>query len=135
MDKLGSLAHQRRLALWIDRIRACRLSGMTVNQWCRENDVGCKSYYYWLRKIRLEALEAYESFPASQPASALLPDATPAQIFAKVELDSGGDKNDRPVIVLDISGAKLQIHNAASEAAITNTLAAIRTITSGNLQC
>lgn len=133
MDKLGSIAHRERLTLWISRIRDCRSSGMTVAKWCAEQNVGTKSYYYWLRKIRLEALETYESLPALTPRTEATSTVAPA--FAEVNLLSGTTGTETAAIVLDVNGAKLQIHNTATQTTIVNTLAAIRMITSEGSQC
>lgn len=133
MDKLGSIAHQKRLTLWIQRIQDCRKSGMTVATWCQQNNVGTKSYYYWLRKIRLEALESFQTLPAisSQTESALPSSSS----FAEVKLPPAASHGNAPAIVLDVNGAKIQIYNAASQATIASTLAAIRMIASERTSC
>lgn len=38
--------------IWGERISRCRESGESVTQWCEENGIGIKSYYYWHNKIR-----------------------------------------------------------------------------------
>jgi len=43
---------QVKLQYWLDVIRQCRASGMTNQDWCEQNAVSLKSYYYWLAKIR-----------------------------------------------------------------------------------
>lgn len=42
---------------WAERIRQCRESGLTVSEWCRENGINLKTYYYHLRKLRKEICE------------------------------------------------------------------------------
>lgn len=42
---------------WAERVRRCRESGLTVSEWCRENGINLKTYYYHLRKIRKEICE------------------------------------------------------------------------------
>ena len=42
---------------WAERIRQCRESSLTVAEWCRENGINLKTYYYHLRKIRKEICE------------------------------------------------------------------------------
>ena len=37
--------------LWQKRIRECQNSGMTVMNWCSENGISNKTYYYWHRKL------------------------------------------------------------------------------------
>lgn len=58
MNQLTVATHNKKLELWIERIRACRSSGMTVSDWCGANNIGSKSYYYWMRKIKQEAFDS-----------------------------------------------------------------------------
>ena len=41
---------------WIKIIRECQSSGLTNKEWCEQNGVSEKSYYYHLAKIRKLAL-------------------------------------------------------------------------------
>ena len=40
------------LALWTERIGQCQNSGQQVSDWCSENDVSVRNYYYWHSKIQ-----------------------------------------------------------------------------------
>ena len=42
-----AMKHAARLAEWSKKIQACRSSGMTVKDWCEENNVSAKTYYNW----------------------------------------------------------------------------------------
>ena len=42
---------------WAERVRRCRESGLTVSEWCRENGINLKTYYYHLRKLRKKICE------------------------------------------------------------------------------
>ena len=42
-------------------IRACTESGLTVSEWCQENNFSEGSYYYWLKKIREKTIEEVET--------------------------------------------------------------------------
>ena len=43
---------------WMIKISACRESGLTVKQWCKENNVSEPTYYKWLKKLRTIAVES-----------------------------------------------------------------------------
>ena len=43
--------HNQRLAEWSKRVEACRNSGQTVTQWCRENGVAISTYFLWQRRV------------------------------------------------------------------------------------
>ena len=38
-------------------IRARAESGLTISEWCRQNNFSEGSYYYWLKKIRNRAVQ------------------------------------------------------------------------------
>lgn len=67
MDKS---THEVRLAGWKAVVEQCqaRPRGQTVAQWCEQNDVGLKQYYYWQRRVRKHALaeRGSPSVPAVQ---------------------------------------------------------------------
>ena len=42
-------------------IRARTESGLTVSEWCQENNFSEGSYYYWLKKIREKTIEEVET--------------------------------------------------------------------------
>ena len=46
-----------RLQEWMQRIKESQESGLSINEWCRQNDIQTGSYYYWLNKIRNIACE------------------------------------------------------------------------------
>ena len=43
---------------WKEQISAQVSSGLTVREWCRQNNVNEKSYYYHLRRVREKLCEA-----------------------------------------------------------------------------
>lgn len=57
MDEIAIVKKQVQKAEWIEKIRKCRESGLTVSEWCRENGINLKTYYYHLRKLRKEICE------------------------------------------------------------------------------
>jgi hypothetical protein len=53
MDIVSESKAEFRLRQWTEIIQECQASNMTVKAWCSQNNINIKSYYYWLRKIRL----------------------------------------------------------------------------------
>lgn len=39
------------IALWTQRITDCKNSGRHTSEWCSENGINVKTYYYWHNKI------------------------------------------------------------------------------------
>ncbi|MCM1565009.1 MAG: IS66 family insertion sequence element accessory protein TnpB [Dehalobacter sp.] len=58
-QSLQALSANQRLAEWTERISSCRNSGISIKQWCRENGIVEKTYYYWQRRV-FEALTAQQ---------------------------------------------------------------------------
>lgn len=42
---------------WRDRILECRNSGLSVRQWCQEQQISFKTYYKWEKIILAKAIE------------------------------------------------------------------------------
>lgn len=49
------LKHMARVAEWKEKVAACRSSGQTVRNWCEEEGISPKKYYYWERAVLAEA--------------------------------------------------------------------------------
>ena len=48
---LVSFNNGQRLAIWAERITACRNSGVSVKRWCAEQKIPITTYYHWQRKV------------------------------------------------------------------------------------
>ena len=46
---------------WSAQIEAQQASGLTVQQWCAENGINLKTYYYRLKKVREQFLDSSPS--------------------------------------------------------------------------
>lgn len=57
---MDQITHDVRRQNWLNIITQCqnRPSGTSVHQWCINNAIGEKAYYYWLRKLRQEVHDA-----------------------------------------------------------------------------
>ena len=53
-----AVKQQVRLENWAAEVESRTLSGLTVQQWCRENGMSPKTYYYHLRKVRESVIES-----------------------------------------------------------------------------
>ena len=65
---LATVKQEVRLQEWSAQIEAQQASGLTVQQWCMENGIKPKTYYYHLRKVREQFLD---SSPAIVPLNVL----------------------------------------------------------------
>ena len=52
MDKISKIKTDLLMREWSEMVRECRSSGLTVKEWCINNDVNIKTYYYRLKRVR-----------------------------------------------------------------------------------
>lgn len=59
-SNVKSLTTQYRYDRWVGIISERNASGLSIKDWCRQNDVKETSYYYWLKKIRHSIVESLD---------------------------------------------------------------------------
>lgn len=87
---LQKLNADQRLAVWTQRIADCRSSGKSVKNWCQENDISEKTYYYWQRRIfkiaqeqqEMEFAELHSFRPVSPVAASVEISGMNVQVYA-----------------------------------------------------
>lgn len=57
MENMLAVRNDLRLQNWTEVIRAKQESGLTNREFCAQNGIAEKTYYYWLRKVRQDTLE------------------------------------------------------------------------------
>ena len=78
----GLPVHQDvRLREWAEQLEAQQASGLTVPQWCAENGIKTKSFYYRLRRVREQYI---------QSAHAVVPLTVPQQQSADIRIEKNG---------------------------------------------
>ena len=50
-SELQTMNGQNKLALWAERVSACRSSDQSVRDWCRANGICEQTFYRWQRKL------------------------------------------------------------------------------------
>ena len=59
-----------RLAQWEQIVLEGNQASVSKREWCRQNGISEKSFFYWQRKIRLKALDARNTGSAIVPVPA-----------------------------------------------------------------
>ena len=63
MEKsLQTLNRQEKIAVWSERIAACRSSGISVRAYCEGNGISTASYYKWQKKLFCLAAQSTPQF-------------------------------------------------------------------------
>ena len=65
--EIQTVKQEVRIRNWEAEVAACTSSGLTVQQWCRDNGISVKTYYYHLRKVREAMLSENCIIPLSTP--------------------------------------------------------------------
>ena len=58
MENVLQVRNEYRRQQWTQIIRECQSSGLSNKEYCRQQGISEKSYYYWLRKLRSAAAES-----------------------------------------------------------------------------
>lgn len=92
--KLQTLNQEKKLAVWAERISACRNSGQAVRVWCQENHICEATFYKWQKKVfELVQTQQQVSFteisPWTQPSGTVA--VTVRIAGAEAEIYSGAD--------------------------------------------
>ena len=106
-SELQTVNGQNKLALWAERVSACRSSDLSVRDWCRENEICEQTYYRWQRKLY--------GIAKAQQEKPRFAEITPAQITS-----------GQAAVTVRINGAEIDIQNGADEETVGMVLRLMR---------
>ena len=111
------LKHEALLVEWREKIVACRSSGQTVRQWCREQGFTEKTYYRWEREIfgRLD-----KKVKESQALAVAAPE------FAAAPAIAPRGASGQAIMTLRTGTAEIDIYAGAGEREIETVLRALK---------
>lgn len=117
MDQVTLAKNQMRAENWRTLIQACRQSGQTVVNWCEQNNINSKTYYYWLRKLRTQELERKE-LPVP------VPEEKPV-VFKQLEVQTPVT-GARAAVIIRLPSATVEVVEGTSQATVEAVLLALR---------
>lgn len=122
------VSNEYRLNYWSEIIKECRSSDQTVSSWCEEHSINVKSYYYWLRKVRIAACNSIQDISKKQQESIvpLKVDNEVQPVFAEIKVPT--IEAIQPAIILKLNYAVIEIQNGATSSIIESTLKALKSI-------
>ena len=92
MNETAKVKKKIKLAQWAEMVRQRNESGLTVTEWCKQNGINIKTYYYRLKRVRqavCNEIEQHEIVPVEPIAG--------TEITAeKIELSVGDVKISLP---------------------------------------
>lgn len=60
MKEIARVKKEIELRQWAEMVKCRNESGMTVTEWCKENGINLKTYYYRLKRVRQAVCEEIE---------------------------------------------------------------------------
>ena len=129
-----SLLHQARLNEWLKRFADHKSSGLSVTDWCLQNNISKYKFFYWKRLLKDEAvtqmlpeivpLAVPASVPAvpSEPATLSTTDTTSATRATRASCTTFTPNSCARVY---INGMTIELDSSASESFIRSLIKAV----------
>ncbi|WP_288704746.1 IS66 family insertion sequence element accessory protein TnpB [uncultured Ruminococcus sp.] len=92
MNEIAKVKKEVKLSKWAEMVRKRNESGLTVTDWCKENGINLKTYYYRLKRVRqavCNEIEQHDIVPVE-------PIAGTETTAEKIELSVGDVKISLP---------------------------------------
>ena len=101
---LNQAKHEANLAIWRERVRECRNSGLRIYEWCKQNGLNDKTYYKWQREIWDRENEKREIGLSKQE----------EMQFSEVQNIYLEPEKDKVGVTIEKSGWKIELQNDAN---------------------
>jgi hypothetical protein len=120
----NKVQRQYLLSKWATIIQECRATGMSVKDWCLENNVNKDQYFYWQRKIRKQLCASVENSNSAKD---------PSITFAQVQLTNSRNESLQKVsfsaeMIVNVGGCQLQINNDTSPKLLETVLKVLQNV-------
>lgn len=117
---MDNITHEMRLNNWTEICKQCqaRPTGMTVESWCKENNIKIKTYYYWQRKVRQEV---YKQMKDNLPALSEPQPVAFAELPYRVTTTSATESY-KPDAVIKKGSLSIEISNSVSDELLSRLL-------------
>ena len=106
---LQALNAAQRVQLWAERIAECRGSGLSVREWCRDDEISEKTYYYWQKKLYQQMVSTAEQVS-----------------FAEISREVQPGRCAEATARISILGASIEIYPGANTETIRAIIRALR---------
>lgn len=103
--ELQTLNRENTIAVWAERIAACRNSEQSVAQWCKANGISIQTYYRWQKRLFTMAQAQQESRFA---------EITPSQSGSSI------------AVTVRVGGVEADIHSGADTGTVETVLRVLK---------
>ena len=118
---ISEVKRRTRLQEWFRKIEEQQISGLTVKDWCEQRGFGQGQYYYWLRMVRTETIDHYES---ENPGVSLVR-VDPSRLPASQGKQEPGLASQTAGIVIRYGNAVVELPTGTQTAAVAELLKAL----------
>ena len=123
---LDEITTEVRLQQWSSAIAECNNSGMTKKEWCRQNGMSLKTFYYRQRKVR----QATYSRMSAEEGGAQFADLTPKMLTTPSEVTVAKLPRTRKApAVLCVGKLRIELNESISDAMLKQVIAAVQDVT------
>ena len=121
-----SILHQAKLNEWASRFADQKSSGLSVAEWCEQNNLSQYKFFYWKRRLKDEAITHVlpEIVPLTIQANEPL--AIPTATVGSETCASCATFTSNLCARLYINGICIELDSSANEAFIKNIIKAVR---------
>ena len=92
MNEIARIKNEVKLKQWAEMVQCRNESGLIVADWCRQNGVNLKTYYYRLKRVRQALCRNIEQ----QDIVPITPEEDPEPSAEKIEISVGNVKITLP---------------------------------------
>ena len=110
-------------------IKQCRSSGLSDYEWCRQNNISDSTFYYWIKKLRIQACECV---PITTTCSSQKQEIVKVNIMPEKSLlhdvtqKIDNNYNTCPAIELSINDCTLKVYNNVNSTLLAQTINLLR---------
>lgn len=108
MNETAKMKKEVKLAQWAEMVRSRSESGLTVTDWCKQNGINIKTYYYRLKRVRQAVCNEIEQH-----------DIVPVELTAETEITT-------EKIELSIGDVKISLPDNFNESTLKRLLGVLR---------
>ena len=127
-----SLLHQARLNEWATRITEQKSSGLSVVEWCRQNNTSKDKFFYWKRLLKNETVTQMlpEIVPLAMGSSVALPSqpqsTSPAHTSGCTTCTSCTTFTPTSCAKIFLNGMTIELDSSAPEHFLRSLIKAVR---------
>ena len=128
-----SILHKAKLNEWASRFADQKASGLTVTEWCKQNNLSEYKYFYWKRLLKEEAVEQVlpDIVPLAMPSTPVdptqvIPRTSELACESSASRASCASFTSSPCARLFINGICIEIDSSAPESFIKSIIKAVR---------